>query len=84
MTIHPCGALPVRSFMLNVWHCEHHQAFFARCHTFTETGSDELTEHQHAEIEWGPFDTLPDLHAWIRAQWDAWPPVATLRVNGLG
>ncbi len=75
MTKHPCGALPVRSFLLSVWYCDHHQAFFAHAGHYVEDGTGPLDFTEQALVEFGPFDDLPTVHAWIRAQWESWEPV---------
>jgi hypothetical protein len=77
MTHHPCGAVPVRGWILSVWHCECHQAFWASATSYVQSGGDSVEQADHAGIEFGPFDDLPTIHAWIREQWLRWDPVRT-------
>jgi hypothetical protein len=69
---HPCGALPVSGFSLGVWYCHHHQAFFAHASGYEERAKGVLDPTLAAAVEFGPFDTLEDVHGWIRRSWDAW------------
>lgn len=85
MSHHPCGALPIWSWSPTVWYCGRHMAWFARCYSFVEHGQVETpTLLEHAVMEWGPFDDLTDVQAWLRVQWEAHLARVTQEEGGAG
>lgn len=66
---HPCGAVPVSSWNVNVWYCHQHQCYFASSGGHTEKGTGDFTIDTRAvRVQFGPFDTATDVQHWIQSQ----------------
>lgn len=62
MSEHPCGGLPIRQFILSVFHCQSCEATWYSLQE-SEWHSDEPSEQRYHSMEFGPFDHADMIHS---------------------
>lgn len=62
----PCGSVPTDGINVSAYYCHHHQAWTAWVSAHTQTGEDEFSFGDHIRQEFGPFDTVTEVLAWIQ------------------